>query len=857
MAALVVAPLLTVAATQAGIAEGAPGGNNQGPAGLTARLRQRAAQVNNIHAHADAGNDTDAILDGAQQYTDVRTAPATSVSSAAFTAAGSQAAALGRTGGAWKEITTLPYNSDAVGYRDLVWSNSSGGNGVVTGRMTSLAVDGTTVYGGAAGGGVWRSDDSGATWTPLFDQQTVIPVGAVAVNHADHSVWVGTGEANFNFEAYSGSGIYRSADGGGSWQLVGNALDNSLVSQLSFDGHGSVYASTSRGLLKHTATGSAAPWTVVLKPDPNPDHSPYRDSFFTDVKVRPGTGGKTVLAPIGWRGGTLPTDTSFNGFYESTTGGGPGTWQLLTPTGDLAGAKLGRTTFSWSATGAVLYAVVETPTTQGLLGIYKSVNGDPAGPWTFLADSTTFTNAGSALALSGGAPGGQAWYDQYVVVDPADANHVYVGLEEVFETSNGGATWATTGPYWNFPLPCWSVIPSQNTCPDTIHPDQHAAAFGPGGQVYFGSDGGVWRHKNSDRGLVRWTDLNANLRTLQYYSVGTGTLPGRHAGTAVWGGLQDNGVSLLQPGQTDMVSPFGGDGGQVLIDPNNGNRAVNEYVYLSMASTTNGGQSPGVPLAYKTISPSCKNPIYVSNPCDPNPRFIAPFSADVTNINHWVAGGQMVWDNQGLGWATSCSASACDWKPVHDLGTGKQISAIGAVGSVTYAGWCGGGGGGGSVCTPGAAHPFISGIDTNFGGTWHTVAAPNLPNRIPTSFLLDSSDPAHVVVTFGAFSRRWVAGGGVGHVFESTDGGTSWTDISGNLPDAPVNTVVLWHHGLVVGTDVGVFTTVADRAGDWQQLGQGLPNASTNQLSVTPEGTALIAATHGRGMWAIGSGALR
>jgi hypothetical protein len=596
--------------------------------------------------------------------------------------------------------------------------------------------------------------------------------------------------------------------------------------------------------------------TVVLKPDPNPAQSPYRNSFFTDVKVRPGTSGQTVLAPIGWRGGTLAADTSYNGFYESTTGGGTGTWQLLTLTGALAGVNTGRTSFSWSADGRVLYAVVESTSTQGLLGVYKSANGDPAGPWALVANSTTFANAGSALALSGGAPGGQAWYDQYVLVDPTDANHVYVGLEEVFETSDGGANWATPGPYWNFPFACWSVVPSQNTCPDTIHPDQHAAAFGASGQVYFGSDGGMWRRASSDRGLVKWTDLNATLRTLQYYSVGTGSL-GTHGGTAVWGGLQDNGVSLLEPGQTQMVSPFGGDGGVVLIDPTNGNRAVNEYTNLNMASTTNGGQSNGSVEVYNTMNPSCANVLFTPNPCDPNTRFIAPYTADVTNVNHWVAGGQYVWDNQGLGWNTNCSPTACDWHIVHDTGAGHQMTAIGASGAVTYAGWCGGGGAGGSVCTPGTNNAFISGIDTNYGGSWHTVAAPNLPNRIVTSFLLDPTNPAHVVATFGAFSRRWVAGGGVGHVFESTDGGTTWTDVSGNLPDAPVNSAVLWNHNLVVGTDVGVFQTVASRAGDWRQVGQGLPNASTNQLTVTPDGTAIVAATHGRGMWVFGSTSLR
>jgi hypothetical protein len=842
------APVLAISSTQFSVA------NSQGPPGLTARLRQSApsaAAASTASANSDIGSETQALLDGAQQYAAVRTAPATSVSSDAFAAAFAQASALGQGGGRWREVTNGLYNSDAVGYRDPNWSNSSGGLGLVSGRMTALALDGDTLYAGAADGGVWRSDDRGAHWTPLFDRQSVLAVGALAVNPADHSVWVGTGEANFNFDGYSGSGIYRSTDGGATWVLAGNKLDNSLVSYLAFDGIGSIYASTSRGLLKHAADGSATAWDVVLKPDPNPAQSPYRNSFMTDVKVRPGTGGQTVLASLGWRGGTLPTDVAYDGFYQSTSGGGAGTWQPLTLTGDLAGlTTVGRSTFSWSADGKVLYAVVESNATQHLLGVYKSSTGDPAGPWKLIANTAILNAAGSQA----GSPGGQAWYDQYVLADPHDANHVYLGLEEVFETSDGGTTWSTIGPYWNFGLACWSVVPSKDTCPNTSHPDQHAAAFGPGGVAYFANDGGVFRHQVAQRGKVSWTDLNATLHTLQYYSGGTGRAPGGQ-GVDIWGGLQDNGVSLIQPNRDNMVSPFGGDGGQVLIDPNNGNRAVNEYVYLSMASTTNGGRSDGSTFAYQTISPSCLNPIYTSNPCDPNPRFIAPFSADVANGDHWVAGGQDVWDNQGLGWGTTCSATACDWKLVHDLGTGRQISAIGAVGSVTYAGWCGGGGAGGSVCTPGAAVPFSSGIDTNYGGSWHTVSAPNLPNRIPTAFLLDASDAAHVYIVYGAFSRRWVPGGGVGHVFESKDGGSTWQDLSGNLPDAPVNSIVLWHGHLIVGTDVGVFGTGADQPGTWHTIGAGLPNASTNQVTVTPDGSTLIAATHGRGMWSIGSDA--
>ena len=254
----------------------APAGK-PGPAGLLPALRGFH------HGTNDGGGESDDVMDSAQQYSAVRTAPGTKVSPAAFAAATAAAAKLAHSGGRWREVTNQPYNSDALGYRDPIWSNSGGGARDVAGRMTALAVDGRALYAGAAAGGVWRSMDGGAHWKPVFTQQNNLSIGAIAVNPADGSVWVGTGEANTSQDSYAGNGIYRSADNGRTWHLVGNSLPNRLVYQITFDGAGHVYAATSYGLIRRSALDLTSSWKTVLKPDPNPTNSPYRTSFVTDV----------------------------------------------------------------------------------------------------------------------------------------------------------------------------------------------------------------------------------------------------------------------------------------------------------------------------------------------------------------------------------------------------------------------------------------------------------------------------------------------------------------------------------------------------------------------------------------------
>ncbi len=788
---------------------------------------------------ADGNQD---VINRANQYAAARVAPGVSVPAGAYAAARAQAGQLKSVSGTWTEVTHQPTDPEPAGYYDAFWSNYGAGFGrVVAGRVTSLAADGSTVYAGAADGGVWKSTDNGTNWTPIFDQMPTLSIGALAINPADHSLWVGTGEANTNSDSYAGQGVYRSADGGASFARVGGTeLDTKTTFRILFDGEGKVYVATSGGLYRRGAANTTSPWTEVLKPEPNPTNSPYKTSFVTDVAVRPGTAGAVVLAALGWRNGD-----SYNGFYLSTSGGGRDSFTKIAPTGAIDNTDMGRTTFAYAADGSKLYAIVQSPAKLAagaasvLQGVFVSGNGNPAGPWTLIADNNKLCASGSGLTCGYGYdPGVQAWYNQNLIVDPANANHLILGLEEEYQSFNGGGSFTTISPYWNYNFACDYTSPAPS-CPLTTHPDQHAVAIA-GGTLLIGNDGGVYsRDLENTAAKGGWTDLNATLHVLQYYDAMASKANKRNAAT--WGGLQDNGTTVLYPGASTNLTPAGGDGGYVIVDPHDGNHAVGEYVYLNTYLTTDGGHN------FRTISPSCASVVAAIAKCDENPRFIAPLATDVNDPNHWVIGGEAVWDDTKA-WNTVCDAATktspehCDWTNVHD--TGGSITALAVNGNTTYAGYCG-------SCNPGSS--FHSAIDTNYGGTWHTITAPNLPKRYIAGLTVDVENPAHIFAIYNGFSRRWIPGGGVGHVFESTDGGATFTDISGNLPDVPSDALVYARGNLSLGTDIGAFFARGGQGAGtvWSRLGSGLPNTSLNSLRLNPDNQTLLAGTHGRGIWSM------
>ncbi|HTK43875.1 MAG TPA: sialidase family protein [Patescibacteria group bacterium] len=831
-------------------------------------------------AHGGAGGESAEALTASQQWAEARTAPGI-VAPGAYSAAFAALQGLPTVGGAWNELTNVPYDADDPDYRDY-YSNSGGGSGLVTGRMTALAADADGyVYAGGADGGVWRSSTGGGNWTPIADGLPSLSSGDLKIA-ADGSLWYATGEANTGGTSYVGSGVYRLANPrtgafSPSDRVGGAELESTTINALRFDGHGRVWAATLRGLYWHSDSSTSGAWALSFAPNPSflpgganasNANAAYKN-IVNDVLVDPKDSNHLILGAA-WRSG----DT-YNGFYESSDRGG--TWTKVNIAGGLDKSDIGNISFGWASDGSKLYVINQSPKSLNkggqqntyLDGVYVSNSGTLAGPWTKIASSDKLAASGSALSKQFGVgyrPGIQAWYNQFILVDPANAEHVYIGLEEIFETKDGGQNWNAIGPYWNFYFPCWNVDAlyppdgAPNRCPQGTHPDQHSVALGAyngTAYTYFGNDGGLYRRPlngttNKKGNATDWVSLSdGTIDALQYYAVGVGLVAGAdgnrpdiNAGgdVLVSGGLQDNGGSLLRPGAAKMVSNFGGDGGDVLVDPNDGCNIIQEYVFLSLELTQTCA-NPGNPQALVNKSLSTT---YDVAPPDINARFIAPFVGDKQDVNNMLAGGNSIWFNdKGFD-----IRSGDEWQKVFTFGPAARVAtAMAYNGEWAVAGWCGG-------CNNlGFARGVAVGHYVDGAWTWvdHTadLGTSNVPNRYIGG--VEVADDGTLYLAMNGFNRRFTEGpgAGVGHVFKSTDHGATWTNISGNIPDVPLNSIKKLSSGaLVVGSDLAVLYS-ADGGAHWSRLGANLPVTVAIDVEVGPLGNSLYAATHGRGIWRI------
>ena len=331
--------------------------------------------------------------------------------------------------------------------------------------------------------------------------------------------------------------------------------------------------------------------------------------------------------------------------------------------------------------------------------------------------------------------------------------------------------------------------------------------------MYLGTDGGIFKSTNKGE---NWTAINNNLFITQFYYGAVNP-----TGTTYYGGTQDNGT-LKSTGSSSWTTVMGGDGGATEVDFSNTNNLYMEYVNLAFFKSTNGGATFS-----KAMSGIPVGPDFWDGTTD-RTLFISPFSMDPNNSNIIVAGTYRVWRTIN---------SAGNWTAISgDLtgdGTGSSGSKISTVivakgnSNVIYAG-----------CSNGRIQ-----VTTDGGSNWN-LRNSGLPVAYCTRIATDPNNPSTAFATFSGFSSG-------NKVFKTTNFGVNWTNISSNLPNIPVNCLVVNPsdaNNLFVGTDLGVFSTV-NGGSSWAQDNNGLANVSVADLDYRLSDNKLFAATHGRSMF--------
>ena len=481
--------------------------------------------------------------------------------------------------------------------------------------------------------------------------------------------------------------------------------------------------------------------------------------------------------------------------------------------------------------------------------VFKSTDGGTT--WTD-ASGTPASGPDSVIDYCGT----QCFYDNVVKPDPQDPNTVYAlgsyGYGNspqsggIYRSTDGGATWASLGY--------------------DLHPDFHAIAFQPGHSehVAIGNDGGVWQ--SADKGgrpagqplsTTDWENLNGEvdpntaalihstgLAISQFVSAATvPQVPGQY-----WGGTQDNGTLRKSTVNGRWFDQSSGDGGNVIVDqttPNPYSTSFPAYVFGTYYGISPFRFDPahvntifGNEAIDGGIDQSDRAEFYVpwvQNRANPNQLFLGTYRLYRTDNAEAPTGGEVTWAPVSGDLTTGCTGAAPNGA------RGCLISAVGVAD----------GGDGVWVGTDDAVVSVSPDAVTSDSPSWSRVGAGVFPNRPVNSIAVDHSNWRVAYIGFGGFGAA--TPGNRGHVYLTTDGGRHVRNATGNLPDVPVNSVVMDPSDsdiVYVGTDVGVF--VSTNAGHhYYRLGSGMPKVATWQLDYDATNGVLLAGTHGRSAYTL------
>ena len=655
----------------------------------------------------------------------------------------------------------------------------------IGGRVVDIAVDplaADTLFVAAATGGIWKSRDKGAHFSAIWPATNPQSIGALAIT-PDGTLLAGTGEANPGGGSitYGGSGIYRSTDGGATWQLTG--LTNSgAIGRIAVDPANPqrVFAAVAGQLYSHggergvyLSTDSGSTWTLAL--------AGLNDTTgAVDLAIDPSNPSRVFA--VMWDHLREPDLRTYggvgSGVYRSLNGGVA--WQRLEGGLPAAGSTIGRIGIGLAPSNPQRLYVIVNQTNGFFQGFYQSDNGGDT--WTKLPNNSTLSGAQSSYG----------WWFGRLWVDPLDQAHVFAAGVYLCESKNSGSTF--TGSF-------------------SPHADHHAMAWDlkVPGRVYLGNDGGTYR-SDVNGANDQWSAAVSQPFT-QFYSVDVS----EQDATRLVGGAQDNGVNRSYGGGTGWNTYIGGDGLEALIDPNDQAFVYGCSQYGACARSTNGGDS-SFDFTGATVST--------------RRNWLTPLQFDPANpAIVYYAGNQV---NRSADRAVHWSVISPDLTggpgrdPSYPFGTVTTVAAAKTDPNRLFAG------------TDDGRLWFT----TNLGGNWTRVTDEDIPGTWVTRVTVDPSNALIGYATFSGFR----SGSPLPYVLKTTDGGSTWVSIAGNLPQAPVNDLVVIGSTLYVGTDVGVFSA-AHGGSRWRAAASGLPNVPVTDLEYRAAANTLYAATFGRGMY--------
>ena len=741
-----------------------------------------------------------------------------------------------------------------------------------------------TLFVAFASGGLFRTDNMGGSWTPLFDGESSMTLGAIAVGDAEGQVlWAGTGEANSSRTSYAGTGVFKSVDGGRSWTNTG-LRDSHHVGKVLVDARnpdtvfvaalGPLYTDGGERGLYRTTDGGAT-WKKVLG-------GPGRTGA-VDVVQDPKD--PSLLYAALWerdrKAWNFLESGPGSGIFRSKNGGT--TWSRLAggfPGGDFVG-RIGLAVTP--ARPGTVYAVVDN---QSKRGGRERDEDTPSGeltprrlkaltPEQFAKIETAvverflrgndFPKELKARSLQKDVASGKVKLaDVVAYVDDADRQMVEVDIvgKEVWRSDDAGETWRKThdvslekvaysygyyfGRIWVSPedtervyvagVPLvgsgdggktWNGLDRPG-----VHADHHALRFAPGDarQVALGNDGGL---NLSWDGGETWAKVN-NLPVGQITTIAVDSAEPYN----ILCGLQDNGVmrgpSTYVPGKTPREawkSIHGGDGSWIEVDPKDPNvvYTASQFGHASRLNVKTGERVRFRPR-HALGEPALRY------------NWVTPFLLSPHSSNILWFGTQKLHRSfdRGESW-TAVSPDLTSSREAGDVpfGTITTISESPKTFGVLYAG-----------TDEGKVWGTRDG-----GATWKDLSKGLAKDRWVTRVVASAHDAGTVYVSQNGYRNDDFAP----YAWKSTDFGATWTSIAAGLPNEPVNSVredPKAAHLLWAATDVGAFVSL-DRGATWNAVTGGLPHVPVHDLAIHPKEGDVVLGTHGRSAFVADAAPLR